>query len=235
MTFLHKLNKSWYIDDTPHFWEGVIDNPSELATWDELEYCMNNPQFYNLQFIDKNTSQPFNPNKYPRSWSIDCEDVEDVFGAYKDGHALIIQNFDSGFRKKQAILNEVETHFSGDGGIQTAMHLYSGLGECSSFPVHEDQPSNFICQVEGETNWKIYKNRCSEIAPKASFTIGEHQKLIDNMEVAIDVNLSPGDVLYIPPRTYHQARPQGPRLSVSIPMQHAIPHMKPKERSWYTL
>ena len=47
--------------------------------------------------------------------------------------------------------------------------------------------------------------------------------------------LKPGDVIYIPPRTYHRASPSGKRLSVSIPIQHGIEHMKPKDRNWYKL
>ena len=113
------------------------------------------------------------------------------------------------------------------------MHLYAGIGECSSFRVHEDMPSNFIIQVEGETQWTVYKNRCAEIVK--DFTINDKPDIIDTLEIAIDTVLKPGDIIYIPPRTYHRASPSGKRLSVSIPIQHGIEHMKPKDRDWYKL
>tara|TARA_B100000902_G_scaffold70028_1_gene75812 strand:- start:2164 stop:2853 length:690 start_codon:yes stop_codon:yes gene_type:complete len=229
MISLHRLNKEWYKDDTPQLWEGVVDNPSELASWDDLEYCMNNPQFYQIQFLDKNSGDPFTLREYPRSWSADAADVEEIFKAYNDGHGLVINNFDSGFRTKQQQLGQVENIFNG----QCAMHLYAGIGECSSFTVHEDTPSNFIIQVEGETQWTVYKNRCAEIVK--DFTIKDKPDIIDTLEVVIDTVLKPGDIIYIPPRTYHRAQPHGKRLSVSIPIQHGIEHMKPKDRHWYKL
>ena len=45
----------------------------------------------------------------------------------------------------------------------------------------------------------------------------------DELDVAIDVELSPGDALYIPSRMYHCAYPTGKRLSMSIPCWNRFP------------
>ena len=90
MIFLHRLDKEWYKDDTPQLWEGVVDNPGELASWDDLEYCMNNPQSYQIIFLEKDSGEPFTLNEYPRSWSHDSADVSEVFKAFKEGHNIII-------------------------------------------------------------------------------------------------------------------------------------------------
>ena len=89
MIFLHNIHKEWYKDDTPHLWEGVVDNPGELASWDDLEYCMNNPQSYQIIFLEKDSGEPFTLNEYPRSWSHDAADVSEVFKAFKEGHNII--------------------------------------------------------------------------------------------------------------------------------------------------
>ena len=47
-SLIPRLNKNWYIDDTAQVFKGVIDDPSEFATWKDVEYCVNNPQFYNI-------------------------------------------------------------------------------------------------------------------------------------------------------------------------------------------
>ena len=39
----------------------------------------------------------------------------------------------------------------------------------------------------------------------------------EDLELAIEVELQPGDALYIPSRMYHKAMPDGKRLSMSIP------------------
>ena len=53
-----------------------------------------------------------------------------------------------------------------------------------------------------------------------------------DIEKAKMVVLKPGDILYIPARSYHQAQPTGKRLSCSIPMQHMIPHLKTIDREY---
>ena len=91
-------------------------------------------------------------------------------------------------------------------------------------------------QIEGETQWTVYKNRCSNIIGPSELTSQNVlDEMIAQMEPAIDTMLTPGDIIYIPARCYHQAKPSGKRLSVSIPMQHMLPHLKPVDRKYYAL
>ena len=226
-SLIPRLNKNWYIDDTAQVFKGVIDDPSEFATWKDVEYCMNNPQFYNIQFINKDRGDYIDVQKYPRVWRHDHADVPELMDIFKAGHCMIINNFDSGLPKQQEILSHFEKHFT----AKMAMHLYAGLDNCRSFNIHEDTASNFIIQVEGETQWTVYKNKCSNIIDSASSI----QDMIPFLEKQVSTLLVPGDILYIPARCYHQAHPHGKRLSVSIPMQHMIPHIKSIDRKYYEL
>jgi len=226
-SLIPRLNKNWYIDDTAQVFKGVIDDPSEFATWKDVEYCMNNPQFYNIQFINKDRGDIINVQKYPRVWRHDHADVPELMDIFKAGHCMIINNFDSGLPKQQEILGHFEKHFT----AKMAMHLYAGLEGCRSFNIHEDTASNFIIQVEGETQWTVYKNKCSNIIDSTSSI----QDMIPFLEKQVSTLLVPGDILYIPARCYHQAHPHGKRLSVSIPMQHMIPHIKSIDRKYYEL
>ena len=237
--------KNWAIDDSPELWEGIVEDPHLFATWDDVEYCLNNPQFYSITFIDKQIIQFFDLKQYERCWSNPCAEVKDIMQAWEEGHNLIINNFDQGFRKKQELIQEFEKYFDG----KTAFHIYAGLGPCHSFRVHEDTANNFIIQVEGETHWKVYSNRCSNLLkiPKQlkdefDFEVSsvavdslEHDENVGEMNCVIAHVLKPGDILYIPARCYHQAMPSGKRLSVSVPMQHMLPHLRPINRKWYKL
>ena len=226
------MDKNWYIDDTPQIWRGIVDDPHEFATWEDIEYCINNPQFYQIQFIHKDHLEWCDIPKHQRCWSHDSEDVLDLIQAWKDGHNLVINNFDSGFRKKQQILKQFESRFEG----RMAFHIYAGYKGTSSFRVHEDTGSNFIVQVEGQTHWTVYKNRCANIAqPYPMRSEEEYNQLISKMDPAIDTMLTPGDIIYIPPRCYHQARPDGKRLSVSIPLQNMLSHVRPFDRRYHAL
>lgn len=223
------LNKNWVVDDTPQLFEGVIDDPSKFATWKEVEHCLNFPCFYDIQFIDRVRSGTFNIPKYPRAWARDSEDPEELFNIWKEGHGLIINNFDRGFKEKQKILGEVEKTFHG----VTAMHVYAGLMETQSFHIHEDYTSNFIVQVEGETLWTVYKNKCSDLVKDRTLRQLEGYNA-EGIEIALQHKLKPGDMIYIPRRTYHQAKPDNKRLSVSIAIEHHA-SVKPTDRKYYKL
>ena len=47
--------------------------------------------------------------------------------------------------------------------------------------------------------------------------------------------IKPGDMLYIPARSYHHAEPDSKRLSVSIPLEHNAVDIKPTDRAYYKL
>lgn len=235
-------SKNWVIDDEPHLWEGIVDKDllPKFATWDDIEYCLNNPQFYSITFINKDIIQFLDIKQYERCWSSPCAEVSDLMRAWEEGHNLIINNFDQGFPKKQALIGEFEKYFDG----KTSFHIYAGLKKCNSFRVHEDTANNFIMQIEGETHWKVYNNRCSNLVKKQpqlkedfdfDATTLDGAEFETDMKCVIDHVLKPGDMLYIPARCYHQAQPDGKRLSVSIPMQHMLPHLKPIDRKWYDL
>ena len=224
---LQQLDKDWAIDDSPQYWEGIIDDPAYYATWKDVEYCINNPQFFDLQFVDRISNVYVEYPIHERCWSRPTPDAKVLMNIFNDGHNIIINNFDQIDTRRQNIMQSVEETFP---EIRAAMHIYAGLRDNKSFKVHEDCANNFIIQVEGQTHWRVYHNRCSNLVSKR-FDYPEH----DFLDCAIDVTMSPGDMLYIPARCYHQAQPHEKRLSVSIPMQHMHPHLKPIDRHYYEI
>ena len=223
--------KNWFIDDTPQIWRGIVDDPHQFATWEDVEYCINNPQFYDIKFIHKEHLEWVDIQKHPRCWSRDSEDVNELIEVWKDGHNLVINNFDSGNRYKQELLQSFEKVFKS----RRALHIYAAYTGSSSFRVHQDTANNFILQIAGKTHWTVYNNRCSNIVEQAEISHEEFNDMVSQMDPAIDTLLTPGDIIYIPARCYHQAKPDGKRLSVSIPMQHMLPHMKPVDRTYHAL
>ncbi|OUV65964.1 MAG: hypothetical protein CBC89_04970 [Euryarchaeota archaeon TMED129] len=227
-SILQSLDKDWSTDDTPHYWEGIVKDPENYATYKDVEHCLNNPQFFDLQFIDR-VSNTFIPLPvHERCWSRPHMEQRDVVECWYDGHNVIINNFDQIDRRRQQIMQGVEETFP---QIRASMHIYAGTRDCKSFKIHEDFANNFIIQVDGETHWRVYNNRASNIVGQ----VHEWSLTHDDLDCAIDVTMKPGDMLYIPARCYHHAQPSGKRLSVSIPMQHGYPHLKQRDRKWYEI
>ena len=227
-SILLSLNKDWSTDDAPQYWQGVIDDPSLFATYKDLEYCLNNPQFFDIQFIDRISGTYVQLPEFERCWSRPHMEQKDLVDCWNHGHNLVINNFDQIDRKRQEICQNVEETFP---QIRASMHIYAGARDCKSFKIHEDHANNFILQVDGETHWRVYNNRASNLVKELPDWNLKHEDL----DCKIDVILKPGDLLYIPARCYHQALPESKRLSVSIPMQHGYPHLKPRDRRLYEI
>ena len=227
-SILQSLDKDWSTDDTPQYWQGIVKDPGNYATYEDIEYCLNNPQFFDLQFIDR-VSNTFIPLPvHERCWARPHMEQRDVVECWNHGHNVIINNFDQIDRRRQQFMQSVEETFP---QIRASMHIYAGTGDCKSFKIHEDFANNFIMQVDGETHWRVYNNRASNIVGQ----IHEWSLTHDDLDCAIDVTMKAGDMLYIPARCYHHAQPSGKRLSVSIPMQHGYPHLKNRDRKWYEI
>lgn len=221
--------KRWDIDDSPQYFPQICENPEAFVTWKDVEKCLNNPQFYDIQFISKHGDGYMTVPAWRRPWGKDfTPDVKDIVETFQNGNSIIINNFEY-MDGKQDLLSQIEAYFP---DIRAAFHVYCGVEGSKSFEIHEDFAHNFILQVDGETNWKVYNNRCSYLCHDHPPNKYSHEDL----DCVIDVVMQPGDMLYIPARCYHQAQPLGKRLSISIPMVHpefAGPEMKFMERKYY--
>ena len=220
------LDKDWEFDDSSQYFPNVIDEVYDWCSWKDVEQCINNPQFYELEFI-KN-GEKLNLPVSPRIWSQPHIHKEDCYKLFQDECGMIINNFQFISKKKCELLAGIERQFT----VDAAMHVYCGIGGHGSFNIHEDYAHNFIIQVEGETDWTVYKNRASNLVAKNQ-GIPNHDER--KFEVDIDVTMKSGDVLYIPARTYHRAKPKGQRLSVSVPMASTLSGLVGEDRKWYEI
>ena len=96
--------------------------------------------------------------------------------------------------------------------VSADIHIYGSKGGSRSFGPHADMPANFIIQIEGETEWVVFKNKVSTL-----LSLHHRDKNNNKLEPMIEQRLKPGDLIYVPSRYYHCALPDSPRLSISIP------------------
>jgi hypothetical protein len=200
------------MQDKPFVFANLITDPTNYLTWNSVEHCLNNPVFYNFDIIDSATNDKIKIPEYKKAWVFNkaVQDKKFLFDQLHRGNTLIINNYGFYSNITNEFLKLIENVFYTD----AAMHVYCGLSGSESFTVHEDIPSNFILQIEGITTWTVYQNRASTlVASGYRPSAAEIQKFTP----AITVDLHPGDLLYIPSRTYHMAQPKTKRLSISIP------------------
>lgn len=217
--FLKEAN--FFYEDKPYIFKSLITNYNDIASWNDIEHCMNNTQFYDFELIDKQNNKIEIP-AYNKAWIFNKSVQEKgfIFDKVNNGYTAIITNY--GF-KNQTINSLLDT-FENIFDIDAAAHLYCGLESSQSFTIHDDYPANFIFQIEGETKWKVFNNKISYL-----YRTGTMNGMLseDQLEVAVEVVLQPGDCLYIPARTFHCAYPTDNRISVSIPCWNKLPTSEP--------
>lgn len=101
----------------------------------------------------------------------------------------------------------------------TNANVYASFRGVQGFATHYDLHEVFALQCAGTKRWRIYANRAEDpIEPLA--TGGEEaQRAIDAARgpLAAEVRMAPGDMLYLPRGTYHDALAQeGASLHVTL-------------------
>jgi|TARA_R100001530_G_scaffold26713_1_gene21425 mannose-6-phosphate isomerase-like protein (cupin superfamily) len=110
-----------------------------------------------------------------------------------------------------SIAGAIENHF---GGAADA-HFYCSYSEKSnSFKEHADLDDNFLVHANGSVRWIVYNS-------------------LENKEGdTTEIDLTVGDLLYIPKGLQHKAIPLSKRISISVPLNKGIT-AKPLDRTVY--
>ncbi len=208
------LDKAMYqCGDYPMVFPNAYKCPDKLVQWDDVERCLNNPWWYNVEILDNNNMKVPMPT-VPEQWHNTLVPEKSViFDLVNDHKTFVIGKYGHHNRAVEELLDEIETRFY----VNCDAHVYGALGGASSFKIHWDQPANLIIQIEGKTEWTLYNERCSTLIKYDGFPYNPTES---EVTPAITHTMLPGDVLYIPSRCYHCARPDNKRLSLSIPMWH---------------
>lgn len=200
-----------FFEDKPHFFKQLLPNVSDIVSWQDVERCFNNPALYNFEMIGPDNVKIDIP-MHKKAWvfSKPVQDKAFMIDHINRGYGMVIMDYAFYSEKTNELMRVFENIYN----VNACIHVYGGLEGSKSFGIHEDYPSNFIIQADGKTHWKVYNNRISSLYRTGTM----NGKLRDeDLDLAIDVVLEPGDALYIPARAYHQAMPMGRRLSMSIP------------------
>lgn len=209
--YLNHIKEKLSVNDRALHLPNFLPNHSDIITWNDVENCLNNPSLYEIELIDKTNSQKIQLPLYKKHWvSSHTFEKQMIVDLFNQGNSAAILNY--GFYSQNT--NELLRAFEETFYVSSAIHVYCGLEGSKSFNIHEDFPCNFIIQVDGNTHWKVYKNKASQLfAPRGyeSFPVDT------NMEIDLEIVLKPGDALYIPARAYHVALVQEKRLSISVP------------------
>ena len=206
-------NDFYRVGDFPMVFPNAYDNPEKLVGGLDVQRCLNNPWWYNIEMLDSNNMKVPMPT-VPEQWHDKFVPEKSViFELANSNHTFVIGKYGHHNCAVEELLDEIESRYY----VNCDAHVYGALGGASSFKIHWDQPANLIIQIEGETDWTVYNERCSTLIKYDGYPYNPTE---EEVTPCITHKMLPGDVLYIPARQYHCARPHDKRLSLSIPMWH---------------
>ena len=114
-----------------------------------------------------------------------------------------------------AIAGAIERYYMGAADA----HFYcSGMPNASTFSAHIDYDDNFLVHAQGDVSWEVYNSFEND---DGDFT---------------SLDLTVGDLLYIPKGLKHRAIPKTKRISISVPVAERRPSegsLKTQDREYY--
>ena len=157
-------------------------------------------------------------NKWCKKKSKEKYSREQIYDFWNQGCSFILtlSEFLNETMWKQC--QEFEKHY----GIGQANIYCSSQKDAKCFPIHADSTDNFLFHVRGNIRWYIYK----EFADKGNYRP-------DDATLEEVVDLSDGDLLYIPKGKYHKVDTLSPRISISFHFQEATPGKPYRRKEWY--
>lgn len=188
--------------DISQLFKSYYKNPSKLFSWKDVTFLVNN-HFYNLtRVVGVDTKDiPITES----SWEGKHQDDSFLNKKILEGHAIVLPNVSRYNSKINNICKVLENIFPGS---TTDVHAFAGReGQHGSFSIHSDITTNIIFQIEGLSDWIVYKEKGNEPSIKENDN-GLTEQIKDTLE--------PGDVLYIPNKAFHLCKPKGKRLSLSF-------------------
>ena len=129
--------------------------------------------------------------------------------------------------KVASLITSIEDTFN----FAADLHLYvSPVTSGSGYNAHRDRPQHKIyLQVFGKTNWIIFNHEKG--LPENINALKEEDE-IKYLKESMTIELKPGDMLYMPPDTFHKVRNHNePRISFSIPFNKVEEKFKKMDRT----
>ena len=123
-------------------------------------------------------------------------------------------------------LNEFASSLEDEYNQSVDAHIYVCRNTKINHPfgIHFDRSDNVIVQCEGTTNFKVWNEVDSNI---------KHSNMNISDNPILDVNMNPGDAIWIPKSYPHLATSATPRMSVSFPINGDPIHGDSlQERDW---
>ena len=194
----------------------------DLLTKEELENILNITPLMTVERFKALTNEEFSWDH--NAWVLDEQTIPPPIVRYLiDHYTCYLRDCTRLTKNLNKVAKELEELYH----VQADAHIYINKNPKVEHPfgIHFDKSSNLIVQCVGVTNFKVWTK---EVEDKD----GKNVQMEPEEAPGLDIDLEPGDSLYIPAYMPHLATSKTPRFSVSFPMTQPHEFEFKSERSW---
>jgi len=188
--------------------QGAADKFPGLMPWAKLNDLLASQGLWTREtFLMTLNKEQVHPNLYcrvreQRGGQAVAPDPVRVMEQIKRGATLNLLYIDGFSAELRAIANALRSAL----GMYTQANLYCSWAGVQAFQAHCDPHDAWVFHTEGEKRWRIYKGRAEAPIRHDSFErVLTQPTVAERGELAAEITLKPGDVLYIPRGVYHEA------------------------------
>ncbi|MEE8444052.1 MAG: sulfotransferase, partial [Alphaproteobacteria bacterium] len=198
-----------YYDRKPLHIQGGEGKFANVMSWEILSRILNMTAVWSsssLQLaLDREVVPPrryCRPGKNRDGLDILQPDAEKVMALLRDGASLVANDIDTLAPTLTGVAAALEVAVSG----KAQANLYCSWKERQAFDSHFDTHDVYAVHVAGEKLWRLYATRADAPIAHPDFkSYGQDWHDKNKGEVAQEIVMRPGDLLYIPRGLYHDA------------------------------
>lgn len=192
-----------------HIRANAPDKLDDVMTWDTLSAVLNMTAIWGTHslklFLD---TKPVPYEQYCRQ-AVDRTgaqslqpDADKVKSWLRRGASIVANDIDTLTPGLISAANALEHRLGG----KVQSNLYCSWNQHQAFPTHFDTHEVFALHVAGEKTWRLFEGRLENpIASDTFQSLDDDFHAANRGEVAEEITLKPGDILYIPRGQYHDA------------------------------
>jgi ribosomal protein L16 Arg81 hydroxylase len=198
-----------HYDRKPAHIVGGAEKFSSVISWDGLTGILNMTAAWSsasLQLVlDRNVVPPRNYCRKALSrdgLDVLQPDADKVMALLSQGASLVANDIDTLTPGLRGVAAALEKALSG----KAQANLYCSWKERQAFGTHFDTHDVYAMHIAGEKLWRIYETRADNPIAHPQFkSYGQEWHDANKGEVAQEILMRPGDLLYIPRGLYHDA------------------------------
>ena len=180
-------------------------NSMDLNGWDRMPQCA-------VVLPEGNKLNPENRDQWTKKTHKKQFSKNLIYDLWKNGNSIILPLSEHLNKTMWNQCAELEKEF----GSGCANIYCSNQVDSNNYKIHADSTDNFLFHVRGKIRWHIYNEFADQCKP---------EEATENTYI----DLSEGDLLYLPVKLYHRVTTLSPRISIS----YHFTDKKFKRAKWY--